>query len=613
MERTDLPDTVPACLARVADAETGRGITVVGEQGTREFRSYRQLRESADRTAAALQLNGLDPLDRALLALPTGFEFLTAYFGALAAGIVPVPIPEPRDEGNLSRYRGKLLETGRQLEADALILPVGAGDWKRPGDGTTTPFSLVTDLGNLLDDVPSNITIREPTNLPETAYIQLTEGTTAAPRPVELTHRNIVANVSAIGEALEVDDEDVGVAWIPLHNPMGLVGVVCFGVAFGIDLVLIHPERFLAHPHSWLEAISRHDGTLSAAPNFAYHYAARRCRESELEDLDLSSWRVALSGGEPVRGQHLEAFLKRLRNNDLEEDVFTPVYGLSEATIGVTIGALEESFRMDAINRRILEMEGRAKPLPEEGAETPAERMHLVSVGKPLDGVRVRVVDEDDEPVDERILGEIAVRGPNVMQGYVGEVDDRGAARLERGWLYTGDLGYLADGRLYVVGRACDRIHLDGGRTVVPEEVEFFADAVEGVHAGRTAVFAAPPAMVDDVDETARASSDRLVVAFELQPGTAREDVEVPLRRLLDTHLSIEPDAILDLSPRSIPRTKSGKVRRFLARKLYREGRLDRRQRKGRLAEIRRWVRRGQREFEALRENLSDRFSDWLA
>jgi acyl-CoA synthetase (AMP-forming)/AMP-acid ligase II len=266
---------------------------------------------------------------------------------------------------------------------------------------------------------------------------------------------------------------------------------------------------------------------------------------------------------------------------------------------------------MDAINRRILEMEGRARPLPEEGAETPSERMHLVSVGTPLEDVEVRVVDEHDEPVEERILGEIAVRGPNVMRGYVGDVDERGAARLEHGWLYTGDLGYLADGRLYVVGRACDRIQLGGGRTVFPEEIEFFADAVEGVHAGRTAVFAAPPAMAEEAADTGGAA-ERLVVAFELQPGTTREDVERPLRRLLERHLDVDPDEILDLSPRSIPRTKSGKVRRYLARELYREGRLDRRQREGRLAEIRRWVRRGRREIDALQDNLRDRFSDWL-
>jgi acyl-CoA synthetase (AMP-forming)/AMP-acid ligase II len=603
----ELPDTIPACLARSADSEADHGVTVVDEGGAREFRSYRQLRESADRTAAALQIAGLEPGERVLLALPTGFEFLTAYFGALAAGIVPVPMPAPSEEGDEERYRRTLVQTGRRLEADALVRPVGAGHLDWPGSGLTTPFGSVTDLGELLEDVPTSVTIREPADLPATAHIQMTEGTTASPRAVEVTHRNIVRNVAAIGEALEVDDSDVGVSWIPLHNPLGLIGVVCFGVAFGIELVLIHPDRFLARPHCWLEAISRYEGTLSAAPNFAYHYAARRCRESDLEGLDLSSWRVAMSGGEPVRGQHLEAFLKRLRDQGLREDVFTPVYGLSEATIGVTVGPLDDSFVMDAINRHILEQEGRAKQLPDRGPETASERIHLMSVGEPIGEVDVRIVDEEGEPVGERILGEIAVRGPNVMEGYVDGYAERGAARLRRGWLRTGDLGYLADGRLFVVGRACDRIHWRDGRTVFPEEVEFFVDAVDGVHAGRTACFG-----VDDPSSGSAGDEQRLVVAFELQPGTALEDVERPLEELLQTHLALTPDEITALAPRSIPRTKSGKVRRHLARRLYRRDRLDRRNRNGRLVQLERILRRGRRDLAAVGETVTDRLASWL-
>lgn len=591
---------------------------MVGKNGSREFRSYRQIRESAHRVAAAFRLEDLDHLDRLILALPTGFEFLTSFFGALAAGVAPIPFPQPESEDEKNRFRHALVRFGRRLDADAVVMSLDAGYWERPGDGSIAPFSLVTDVGGLLESVPANITIREPWDLPETAYIQLTDGTTARPRPVELGHANIVENVRGIGRALDIAEDDVGVSWIPLHNPLGLVGVVCFGVAFNIDLVLIHPERFLDSPASWLKAISRYGGTLSAAPNFAYHYAVRRCRESDIEDLDLSSWRVAMSGGEPVRGQHLDAFVQRFRAYGLRDDVFTPVYGLSEATIGVTFGALEEPFGMDAINRRILEQDGRAKPLPEGGAPTPAERMHLVSVGEPLDEVDLRIVDDRDEPVDERVLGEIAIRGPNVMQGYIGDVERRGAARMQHGWLYTGDLGYLADGELYVVGRACGRIRLEENRTVFPEEVEFFVDAVDGVHAGRSAVFGIPIGS-NAHDAGAPRTSDinvrepeAIVVAFELQSGTDFEDVRGPLRRLLDTHLHVEPDEIVALSPRSIPRTKSGKVQRFLARKLYLNGRLDRRDRNGRLETVRRFVRRARDEFETLRETIRGRLSDLL-
>ena len=612
MTLPELPETVPECLARSAESETGRGITVVSEDGTRDFRSYRQIRESADRAAAAFRLEGLEHLDRLIVALPTGFDFLSAFFGALAAGIVPVPFPAPEEDAERAAFRRAVERTGGELDAAGLLHAGNLSGWQRPGGSGAGPFSLVSEVGALLEDVPSSITIREPSTLPEIAYIQMTEGTTARPRPVELSHRNIVSNVAAIGEALEVTDEDVGVSWIPLHNPLGMIGGVCFGLAFGIDMVLIDPQRFLSNPESWLEAISRYEGTLSPAPNFAYHYAVRRCRESDLEGLDLSSWRVAMTGGEPVRGQHLDAFVQRFGDYGLDDDVFTPVYGLSEATIGVTFGALEESFSMDPINRRILEEEGRARPLPEEGAPTPSERMHLVSVGEALEGVEVRIVDEQGESLESRILGEIAVRGPNLMRGYVGEVDAAGAASLDRGWLRTGDLGYLADGRLYVVGRACDRIRLDVERTIYPEEVEFFVDAVDGVHAGRSAVFGIPERAEERAEERRREPPQRLVVAFELQSGTAIDDVRQPLRRLLETHLALEPDEVVALSPRSIPRTKSGKVQRSLARKLYLEERLDRRERSGRLSQLYEFARRARYEIESVRSRVESTIREFV-
>jgi fatty-acyl-CoA synthase len=302
-----------------------------------------------------------------------------------------------------------------------------------------------------------------------------------------------------------------------------------------------------------------------------------------------------MTGGEPVRGQHLDAFLRRFRDYGLDEDLFTPVYGLSEATIGVTFGELDGSFEMDAINRRTLEREGRAEPLPDDGAREAAERMHLVSVGRPLPGIEVEVVDEDGEPVGDRRLGEVATRGPHVMRGYVGEVDERGAARREDGWLYTGDLGYLSEGQLHIVGRACDRIQVSADRVVFPEEVEFFVDAVDGIYAGRTAVFGT---------ETDEGEGERLVVAFELQSGTVLEDVVEPLGQLLDEHLDLAPDEVVGLSPRSIPRTKSGKVRRFLARKLYEVDRLDRADRTGGLDAVRQLVGRVRREAGSLTERL---------
>ena len=602
--------TLIDALDRAAEAETSRGITVIDHQGGREHRSWTRIRAYARRTAAALRLEGIEPMDRILLAFPTGFEFLGAFFGAISIGALPIPCPPPDRWRPSPEGRNRpLAHVGERMEARAMLVDPEVDHDQRPSTGPMRPWSLVTDLPALLEDVPVGVSIDEEFDRPDTAYIQLTEGTTGPPRGVLLTHRNMLANVSAIGRRLEVDESDVGVSWIPLHNPLGLIGVVCFGVVFDIELVLLDPVRFLDQPESWLHAISRHGGTLSTAPNFAYDYAVRRCRESELEGLDLSSWRIAMSGGEPVRAQHLEAFARRFGEYGLRDDIFTPVYGLSEATLGVSFGSVDAPFDVDAINRRTLETEARAEPLPERGAPDPAERMHLVSIGTPLDGIECRIVDENGVSLEERRLGEVALRGPNVMRGYVGEDSDspeRERTRIESGWLHTGDLGYLADGELYVVGRAYDRIAWRDGRHLVPEEVELFVDAVDGVYAGRTAAFGV------EADDETEASREQLVIAFELQSGAEREPVERSMRHLLDRHLDVEPDALVALSPRSIPRTKSGKVQRSLARALYLRNMLDRRERHGRWGTLRRTWQLLRTQAETAGSRLREQFQSWL-
>jgi acyl-CoA synthetase (AMP-forming)/AMP-acid ligase II len=386
-------------------------------------------------------------------------------------------------------------------------------------------------------------------------------------------------------------------------------------------MVLLHPERFLKRPEDWLAAISRHGGTLSAAPNFAYHYAVRRCQESNLEGLDLSSWRVAMSGAEPVRAQHMDAFVRRFKSYGLRRDLFLPVYGLAEATVGVTFGELNAAFEMDGINRRTLEREGRAEPLPEEGAKSPAERLHLVSVGRPLEHIDVKIVDDAGEELAERLCGEICVRGPNVMKGYTedersGESSEPGCSRLEGDWLHTGDLGYVADGKLYVLGRVCDAIETARERTVYPEEIELFVNSVDGIRSGSAVAFDVPApsdASHSDADQSDANQPSLLVIAYELQAGTEAEEVERAVRALLRKHLSLDPHAIAALSPGSVPRTHSGKVRRFLARKLYLNDRLERRERAGELDRIWRFVQRAQTEVSRLRDQVYDRFSDWFS
>ncbi len=609
--------SVADALRGMAQYASGAGIYVVDARGVQEFRTYAQILENALRVAAALRVEGVGRHDRVMCLQSTGFDFLSVFFGATAIGAVPVPYPPPRREGRAqSMGEPRFMRIARRLDVRAVLADSDVDTAGMAAAGPTGPFAFFGDVATLLDGMPVGAVVEAHRSLPETAYIQLTSGATGPMRGVELTHANILSNVHAIGRALDVRADDVGVSWIPPYNSMGLVGVICFGLYWGLDMVMVHPERFLKRPEEWLAAISRHRGTLSTAPNFAYHYAVRRCQESNLQGLDLSSWRVAMSGAEPVRAQHIDSFVRRFSNYGLRRDVFMPVYGLAEATLGVTFGRRNTPLKLDGINRRVLERQGLAEPLPAEGARTPAERLHLVSVGEPLEHIDVRIVDDAGDELGERECGEVCVRGPNVMKGYT--ADDLSQSppqgectHVDGQWLFTGDLGYVADGELYIVGRGCDAIETARGRRLFPEEVELFVNAVDGVRAGSAVVFAVPAAPGDE--EADAEATNLLVIAYELQAGTEPDEIERATRALLHKHLSIDPHALVALSPGSVPKTHSGKVRRFLARKLYLEERLERRERAGDLDGVRWILQRAQTEVTRLRNELFERVGKWLA
>jgi fatty-acyl-CoA synthase len=567
-------------LQRRATQMPGRGFYVRDARGGQEFRTLSQICTTAHRVAYALAERGVEPGDTVLVAQPTGFDFLATFFGLQALGATPVPLGWPGDGdpfrgwARLARWR----RMAQRYEARMLICAKLGG---RPETGFTGiwpphPLEQVTDLSHLLEGVPGHCEVEpyraEPS---EVAYIQSTSGTTGAPRGVRLTHQGILASVEAIGQWIEVVDDDVLVSWLPLDNIMGLVGVVCFALHWGIRPVLMHADHFLEHPEDWFWAISEHGGTLSLAPNFAFNYCVRRCNESQLEGLDLSSWRVAMNGSEPVRAQHMQAFLKRFHAYGLDERVLMPVYGLSEATLGVSFHPPGEPIRIDGINRRILETQGRAQPLPPEGSSSPSERMHVVSIGKPLPNIEVRIVDEQGASLPERVMGEIALCGPNLMDGYEPSTlrDDANPTRVVEGWLRTGDLGYMADGDLFFICRDSDRILFSDGRTIFPEETELFVDAIDGVRAGSTAVFEMPRADGEEGDP----EKHPIVVAFEVQSGADSQELRTAIRSVLKNHLELVPAKLLDLPVRSVPKTPTGKVRRHHCRRLFEQGLLGKR------------------------------------
>jgi len=550
-------ETLPALLERAAAFARGvRFLDAAEGDGTRL--SYAELAARARGVAGALQSRGLARGDRVAIVLPTAPAFYDAFFGALRAGLVPVPLYPPVRLGRLDEYQER---TAAMLRASGARLVLTDRRIRR------LLGRAVARAGGVACEAVDGLSVRAPSSVEpspdDVAFVQFSSGTTAAPKPVALTHRQVLANVAAIrGALLEAWPESaafahVGVSWLPLYHDMGLVGAVLVALSRPGELVLIPPELFVARPAVWLRAVSRFGGTISPAPNFAYALCAERVRDDELAGVDLSSWVVALNGAEPVTPEALARFVERFAPYGFRPEALTPVYGLAEATLAVTFSPLRERFRRACFDRDALVREGVARAAP--------DGQPLASLGRPLPGFAVRIAGRSGAPLPDGRLGRVLVRGPSVMRGYLG-LPAATAAALRGGWLDTGDTGFLHDGELYLYGRAKDLIVLRG-RNYAPQDVEQAIEGVAGVRAGCSAAVGLL---------SPRGHGEELVIFVERARGAGEPDAAVAerVRRRVAARTGLAPAAVHVLAPGTLPRTSSGKIRRGEAARRFLAGEL---------------------------------------
>lgn len=584
--------TLVDMLRSIALSRPERGLYLTDDRGGQEFRTYAQIAETAMRVGAALQHSGVQRHDRVVLAMNSGFSFLEAFFGAISIGATPVPIGPPVEAANSRTNQAEFfVRFSGRMNASAAVFDSGIGESVKPPKYGT--LQLVTDVPTLLEKTPTGIGPVPSGGLPEIAWIQTTSGAAATRGAVRVSHKNVLASLEAVGLALQVTPEDVGVSWLPMYNAMGLVGGLLFNIYWGLDMALLTPERFMTRPEEWLLAISRHRATLSVAPSYSYYYAARRVQNSHLNAINLSSWRAAMLGGDPVHRLHIEAFMKRFERCGARSDMFLPVYGMAEATLGISFGALGQTVKFDILSRDALERDALAKPVAP--STKLSQRVEVCSAGVPLANIDVRIVNEAGDALPDRAVGEVVVRGPNVMLGYDDHPDSRtrsAITRLEGEWLRTGDLGYIASGEIFVVGRRATMLH-DGDRTISPDELELVASTVDGVHAAAVVAFEAP---------------EGIVVAFEAQEGADDTQLLRDLERKVSQRCGIQPKFVR-VSTRSVPKSASGKVRRHIARDLYVAGVLDRRDRQKDFLGLNRLLTRSRHEALKLGKNVTERLS----
>lgn len=547
--------TLPRALD--AAAKTPSGVHFVQEDGRESFESYEQLRSRASSIARHLADLGVGPGHRVALLIPEAEGFIPSLFGVSMTGAVAVPLAPPMNLTQLSAA----LESWRRMVRIADVRVI-----------LTTP-SLRAVLGTLPATVPTVgavISWEDLTGEPgdvqadvrphHEALVQFTSGSTSHPKGVVLAHESLGANVEAItGPAgIHVSAHDVGVSWLPLFHDMGLIGVVIGSVNAASPIVLLPPLLFLKRPGEWLRAITRHRGTMSFAPNFAYDLCVRRASPSAAEGLDLSSWRVAGCGAEPIRSTTLETFATTFAAAGFRRSSFLPCYGLAEHTLAATFHRRGEEWRTDYVRADALRLDGEAVP----SAPGDPSASALVSCGRPFPGHEVRIADEGDRPLREREVGEIQLRGPSVMTRYHREPGLTEDA-LRNGWLRTGDLGYLADGELFVCGRRKELIIVHG-RNYYPQDLEWAAGGVAGVRRGSVVAFGLNPV----------GGPEQVVIVAETKGRVDADRVRAGIRRVVQESCGLTVHDVAIVPRGSLPKTTSGKLQRARVKERYEGGRL---------------------------------------
>lgn len=536
------PETVPHALARF---ERG-SITLLGQPGHPDGLRLdaATVRAEAERVAGGLRAAGAAPGDRVLLVLPTSRDLVRAFLGCLVAGAIPCLLSPPEGFASGKVFDGRLAAVLEVIEPWGVL---AAEDVLERLEGHVGERPLLTPEGLPAASAPAG-SGPGPDDL---AFLQLTSGTTGLPRAVEVTHGAVAVNARQIGVDTAMSADSVIVSWLPLFHDMGLMAVLA-AVFHDLTLVLSTPPGFLCDPASWLRSIDRFRATHSPAPTFAYRHLVRRVRDEELEGLDLSCWTSAFVGAERIHPEVLRAFEERLRPVGLRETALLPCYGMAEATLAITHKPAGTRWATATVGRALLASEGRVAPAQDE-----ADRLEVVSCGRPLPPTTVRILDEDGAPLPEGRVGEVAVRGPSLFRGY----RRTPAPSLQDGELRTGDLGFLQDGELYVTGRRKETIVLKG-ENHHPEEVEHAAGTVSGVRGGRAAAFGVP---------SPEDGTERLCLLVERDRRAAVDpfDAEVAIRRAVHAASGLTVDAIR--WTRSVPVTTSGKIQRARARDLFLE------------------------------------------
>jgi fatty-acyl-CoA synthase len=530
-----------ARVERAAGSNAG-AITFVGS-GPPDRVEWARLHEEARAMAGALQARGVAAGDHVALLGPTTRGLVTAIQATWLTGAAAVVMPLPMRLASIVEFVAQTRARIRSADAALVLIDPELAGFLEAHAGDP-PVVVLKEL-----EADSGAYERPSVDPNGLAVLQFTSGATADPKGVMLPHKAIIANLDAAAQAGRLRDDDVIVSWLPLYHDMGLIGLLTLPMITGAELVLAAPQDFLASPSRWMEWMSEFGGTVTAGPNFSYALAARSLRR--MDGLDLSRWRLALSGAEPVDPATVGAFCDAGARHGFDPRAVFPAFGMAEVAIAGTFPEPFTGLRVDSVDRRALEVDRKAVPSTGDGSRT------LAFLGRPVPGLEVRVCDPFSGAVlDDRVAGELEIRGTSVTPGYY-KHPEATAAAFHDGWLRSGDQAYLVDGELVLCGRIKDMI-IVAGRNVFPEDVERAVADVDGVRAGNVVAFGIE----------GRRGFEAVVVVAETKADDTKPVRDAVAKRVKESVGLPAADVVL-VPPGTLPKTSSGKLQRSLARTRY--------------------------------------------
>jgi fatty-acyl-CoA synthase len=518
---------------------------------------YRELREDALAMARRLIAQGIKPGDRVALIAETGPEFAALFCGAIYAGAWPVPLPLPTSFGGKENYIDQIAVQMQSADPAILLYPDEIADMAEAA-ADRQGCARVEFGAFAAEDAPD---VELPKAAPDDiCYLQYSSGSTRFPHGVAVTHEALLNNLRGHGVGMQIGGEDRCVSWLPWYHDMGLVGCLLSPIANQMSTDYLKTEHFARRPLAWLDLISRNPGTtLSYSPTFGYDICARRISSQSHVDqrFDLSRWRIAGNGADMIRPDVMQGFVNAFADAGFQASAFLPSYGLAEATLAVTIMPPGEGIQVELVEEERLS--GSPRDL-----SRPARYRAIVNCGKAVLDMDLEIRGENGKRRADHQIGKVWCKGPSVMHSYFRDEDATNAALVD-GWLDTGDMGYMADGYLFIVGREKDMIIVNG-KNLWPQDIEWAVEQLPGFHQGDIAAFALE---TDSGEETAA-----VLVHCRVSDPEERLKLHEQIREKVRSITGL--NCVVELvPPRTLPRTSSGKLSRAKAKKLYLAGEIE--------------------------------------